>query len=54
MLLNNRQQQAQAIARELQKFNGVWVINPMPLNDNSQLRIQILEASSIKIEFFRQ
>jgi hypothetical protein len=46
MLLNNRQQQAQAIARELQKFDGVWVINPMPLDDSSRgLRIQILEAS---------
>ena len=53
MLLNNRQQQAQAIARELQKFDGVWVINPMPLNDNNQLRIQILEASCDRNRIFQ-
>jgi hypothetical protein len=53
MLLNNRQQQAQAIARELQKFAGVWAISPMPLNDSNQLRIQILEASCDRNKIFQ-
>jgi hypothetical protein len=41
------------LARELAKFDGVWVISPMPLNDNNQLRIQILEASCDKNRVFQ-
>jgi hypothetical protein len=53
MLLNNRQQLAQSLARELQKFAGVWIISPLPLNDNNQLRIQILEASGDRNKIFQ-
>jgi hypothetical protein len=42
--LSERQQTAAALARELQKLDGVWVTNPMPLDDNARgLRIQILD-----------
>jgi hypothetical protein len=52
-LLSERQQKASALARELGKFDGVWVISPLPLNDNNQLRIQILEASCDRNRVFR-
>jgi hypothetical protein len=52
-ILSERQQQAAAITRELQKFDGVWVISPLPLDSNSQLRVQILEASCDRNKIFQ-
>jgi hypothetical protein len=54
MLLDSRQQLAQSLAKELGKFDGLWVINPMPLDNSARgLRIQILEASSDKNRIFQ-
>jgi hypothetical protein len=48
-LLSERQQKAAALARELQKLDGVWVTNPMPLDDNARgLRVQILDSERQK------
>jgi hypothetical protein len=47
-LLNERQQKAQALTHELQNL-GAFVLNPMPLNDNSHLRIQVLECDRNKV-----
>jgi hypothetical protein len=49
-LLSERQQTAAALARELQKLDGVWITNPMPLDDNARgLRIQILDSERQKV-----
>src|SRR5262245_46978644 len=42
-LLNERQEKAAALARELGKIDGVWVTSPLPLNDHAKLRLQIRE-----------
>jgi hypothetical protein len=44
MILSERQQLARSLAYELGKLNGTWVINPMPLDENANLRIQVLEC----------
>src|SRR5262245_16867459 len=43
-VLSERQQKAQALARELGSLEGVWIVNPMPLPDHSKLRVQILDT----------
>src|SRR5262245_33291564 len=40
-LLTERQQQAQALAHEIQRMGG-FVINPMPLDNKARLRFQVL------------
>src|SRR5262245_2551066 len=40
-LLNNRQQLAQAMTKELEQMKGVWVTSPLPLADDKKLRLQI-------------
>jgi hypothetical protein len=47
-LLSQRQQTARALADELSKL-GAFVLNPMPLDDNKRLRIQILECDRNKV-----
>jgi|SRR5262245_35203656 len=42
-LLNERQEKAAALARELGKMDGVWVTSPLPLDDHAKLRLQIRE-----------
>jgi hypothetical protein len=41
-LLNERQQTAEALTREINAM-GAWVVSPMPLDDNSKLRFQVLD-----------
>jgi hypothetical protein len=45
MLLNERQQKAQALSREMAKMDGVWVTSPMPLDDRARLRFQVLDSN---------
>ena len=42
-LLNERQEKAAALAREIGKIDGVWVTSPLPLDDHAKLRLQIRE-----------
>ena len=44
-LLNERQEKAAALARELGKMDGVWVTSPLPLDDHAKLRLQIRDIS---------
>jgi len=44
MALSNRQQLAKRLADELGKYEGVWIINPMPLDSGKKLRVQILDS----------
>src|SRR5262245_9908586 len=44
-LLNERQQRARAIADELGRMQGVWVVSPLPLDNGSNFRVQILDGS---------
>jgi len=41
-LLSERQQTAQALAREIIRM-GAWVTSPMPLDDSARLRFQVLD-----------
>jgi hypothetical protein len=48
-LLTERQQKAAALARELGKLDGVWITNPMPLDEEAKgLRVQILDSERQK------
>src|SRR5262245_54144222 len=47
-MMSERQQQAAAIAAELQKL-GAFVINAMPLDDTRPLRFQILQTDIERI-----
>src|SRR5262245_18973831 len=47
-LLSERQQQAQALASEIQRMGG-FVINPMPLDDKTRLRFQVLDKDKTAI-----
>jgi hypothetical protein len=44
MLLNERQQKAQALSREMAKMQGVWITSPLPLDDSAKLRFQLLDT----------
>ena len=44
VLLTERQQMAAALAREFDKLSGVWVVSPLPLDNNRKLRVQILDS----------
>src|SRR5262245_35362204 len=48
-LLNNRQQLAEAMTRELRGLEGAWVVSPLPLDDSKRLRVQIADATRNKI-----
>src|SRR5262245_53827476 len=41
-LLNERQEKAAALAREL--GNGVWVTSPLPLDEHAHFRVQIKDT----------
>jgi hypothetical protein len=43
MVLNDRQQLAQALTREINGLGCAWVTNAMPLRDDEQLRLQVLD-----------
>jgi hypothetical protein len=45
MLLNERQQKATALAREMAKMPGVWVTSPLPLDDRARFRFQVLDSN---------
>jgi hypothetical protein len=45
MLLNERQQKATALAREMGKMDGVWITSPLPLDDWAKLRFQVLDSN---------
>jgi hypothetical protein len=44
MLLNERQQKAQELSREMAKMHGVWIVSPLPLDDGAKLRFQVLDT----------
>jgi hypothetical protein len=44
MVLSSRQQQAEALAREIARMGG-WVTNSLPLSDTANLRFQVLDAN---------
>lgn len=46
--LTERQQTAKALADELHKL-GCWVVNPMPLSPDAQLRVQILDRDCVRV-----
>ncbi len=48
-LLNPRQEKARDLAREMQKLDGVWVTNPMPLDDYAKLRFQVLDSRKTEV-----
>src|SRR5262245_64639266 len=47
-MLSERQQRAEALCQELRKL-GAEVINPLPLDDNSKLRFQMLDSDKDRI-----
>jgi hypothetical protein len=50
MVLNDRQQLAQALAREISGLGGcAWVTNAMPLRDDEELRLQILDENRSQV-----
>jgi len=44
MALSNRQQLAKRLADELGKYEGVWIVSPLPLDNTAKLRVQILDT----------
>src|SRR5262245_52363054 len=48
-LLNNRQQLAEAMTRELRGLAGVWVTSPLPLADDKKLRLQIADMAKNEV-----
>src|SRR5262245_29262150 len=47
-MLSERQQRAEALCQELRKL-GAEVINPLPLDDNSKLKFQMLDSDKDRI-----
>jgi len=47
-MMTERQQQAAALAREIQKM-GAWVTTPLPLDDSKRLRFQVLDSDRDKV-----
>jgi hypothetical protein len=43
MVLSERQQTAEALAREIARM-GAWCVSPMPLDNNAKLRFQVMDA----------
>jgi len=48
-LLNNRQQLAAAMARELGQMKTAWVVSPLPLDDSKKLRVVIADITRNEI-----
>ena|SRR5262245_892783 len=48
-LLNERQEKAAALARELGKMDGTWVVSPLPLDDTRKLRLQISDIERNRV-----
>ena len=48
-LLNNRQQLAATMARELGQMECCWVVSPLPLDDGRGLRVQIADVAKNEI-----
>jgi hypothetical protein len=44
-VLTNRQQLAKRLVDELNKYDDAWVTSPLPLRDDTRLRIQIADRS---------
>jgi hypothetical protein len=49
MVLNNRQQLAQALTREINGLGCAWVTNAMPLRDDEELKLQILDENRSQV-----
>jgi hypothetical protein len=49
MLLNERQQKAQALSHEMAKMHGVWITSPLPLDDSAKLRFQLLDTERDRV-----
>jgi hypothetical protein len=49
MVLNDRQQLAQALTREINGLGCAWVTNAMPLRDDEELRVQILDENRSQV-----
>ena len=47
-MLTERQRTAESLAREIARM-GAWVVNPMPLDNNSKLRFQVLDKDRDKV-----
>jgi hypothetical protein len=43
MVLSERQQTAEALAREIARM-GAWCVSPMPLDKNAKLRFQVMDS----------
>jgi hypothetical protein len=43
MVLNDRQQLAQALSKEINSLGCAWVTNALPLRDDEELRLQVLD-----------
>lgn len=48
-LLSQRQTKAADLARELGKFEGVWITSPLPLDDGAKLRFQVLDGDRNRV-----
>jgi hypothetical protein len=49
MVLNDRQQLAQALTREINGLGCAWVCNAMPLRDDEELKLQILDENRSQV-----
>src|SRR5262245_9510793 len=49
MVLSERQQKASALAHELGKMDGTWVVSPLPLDDTRKLRLQISDIERNRV-----
>src|SRR5262245_19391771 len=49
MALSERQQKAAALARELGKMDGTWVVSPLPLDDQRNLRVQLSDIERNRV-----
>jgi hypothetical protein len=49
MVLNGRQRLAQALTREINGLGCAWVTNAMPLRDDEELRLQILDENRSQV-----
>jgi len=47
-LLNQRQQTAQALAREIENL-GAWVVSALPLDDGKRLRVRIADSDKNRV-----
>jgi hypothetical protein len=49
MVLNNRQQLAQALTREINGLGCAWVTNALPLRDDEELKLQVLDEKRSQV-----